>query len=86
MMSLVKLYGKRAFGVILTGMGRDGARALKMLRDLGGHTIAESEETCVVYGMPRAAVELGAAERSLPLPAIAEAIMETASGASSRAA
>lgn len=58
--SLCELYGPAICGVVLTGMGKDGAAALKQLRTLGGWTIAESQETCVVYGMPRAAVQCGA--------------------------
>lgn len=60
----------RVTAALLTGMGRDGAEGLKELRDAGAHTIAQDEETSVVYGMPRAAVELGAACISLPLKEI----------------
>jgi two-component system response regulator WspF len=60
--------------VLLTGMGTDGAEGLLRLRMLGWHTIAQNEETCVVYGMPRAAVELKAAVEVLPLPLIGPAI------------
>ncbi|RMD80330.1 MAG: chemotaxis response regulator protein-glutamate methylesterase [Gammaproteobacteria bacterium] len=60
--------------VLLTGMGRDGARGLLALRRRGFHTIAEHASTCAVYGMPRAAVELGAAKEVLPLPRIAAAV------------
>ena len=61
-------------GVVLTGMGRDGARGLKALRDAGFHTIAQNRETCAVYGMPKAAAELDAAVEILPLADIAKAI------------
>ena len=61
--------------VLLTGMGTDGAEGLLRLRRLGWHTIAQDESTCVVYGMPRAAVELGAAVEVLPLPLIGPAIL-----------
>ena len=60
----------RAVGVILTGMGRDGAEGLLAMREAGARTIAQDQETSVVYGMPRAAVELGAAEIQLPLDQI----------------
>ncbi|MUG92697.1 chemotaxis-specific protein-glutamate methyltransferase CheB [Scytonema sp. UIC 10036] len=60
-------------GVLLTGMGRDGAQGLKLLRDKGWHTIAQNQQTSVVYGMPKAAVELGAAVEILPVDAIANA-------------
>jgi chemotaxis response regulator CheB len=59
-------------GVILTGMGDDGAAGLRALRDVGARTLAESEETAVIYGMPRAAAP--AAERVLPLEDIAQAV------------
>ena len=72
--SLAALHGPRVLAVLLTGMGRDGARGLKLIFDKGGQTLAEDESTCVVYGMPRAAAELGAVQRLLPLPELAGAI------------
>ncbi|HLK15230.1 MAG TPA: chemotaxis response regulator protein-glutamate methylesterase [Fimbriimonadaceae bacterium] len=72
--SMVDVYGGAIVGVLLTGMGRDGAAAMKRLHDASGHTVAESQETCVVYGMPRAAVELGAVDVVLPLHEIANEI------------
>jgi len=75
--SLVRTFAGEMTGVLLTGMGRDGAVALKLLRDAGGRTLVESEETCVVFGMPRAAVELGAAELVLPIHEIAPEISRT---------
>ncbi len=68
--------GPRALGVLLTGMGEDGAQGLLELRGAGGHTIVEDESTAVVYGMPGAAARLGAACESLPLPEIAPRILE----------
>jgi two-component system chemotaxis response regulator CheB len=65
-----------AFGVLLTGMGEDGAQGLLQLRNKGGYTIAEHESTAVVYGMPAEAVRLGAVCESLPLPEIAPRILE----------
>jgi two-component system chemotaxis response regulator CheB len=62
----------RVLAILLTGMGEDGAQGMSLIHAQGGITIAESEETCAVYGMPRAAVERGAAKFVLPLPAIAE--------------
>jgi two-component system chemotaxis response regulator CheB len=67
--------GKNALAVLLTGMGRDGAAGMKKLKTAGAGTIAQNEETCVVYGMPRAAVELGAVDRVLPLDLIPHAIL-----------
>ena len=72
--SLTRLYGARITAVLLTGMGRDGARGLKTIYDLGGKTFAEDETTCTVYGMPKAAVELGGVGCLLPLPQIAPAL------------
>ncbi len=74
--SLTRLYGPRITAVLLTGMGRDGARGLKAVLDLGGRTFAEDETTCTVYGMPKAAFELGGVGSLLPLPRIAPALIE----------
>ena len=65
-----------ALGVLLTGMGDDGALGLLEIRRLGGYTVAEDESTAVVYGMPAAAVRMGAVCESLPLPAIAPRVLE----------
>lgn len=67
--------GSDTVAVVLTGMADDGARGALAVREAGGHVIAESDETAVVYGMPRAAVEMGAAHRSLPLHEIAPALI-----------
>jgi len=74
--SAAESYGARAMGVLLTGMGTDGSDGLLEMRRRGGITIAQDEATSAVFGMPRAAIELGAAERVLPLGAIADAIRE----------
>lgn len=73
--SAARTFGRRAIGVVLTGMGRDGASGLKEIKQRGGHTIAQDEATCVVYGMPREALEIGAAEEILPIEQIALALM-----------
>ncbi|MCW9705391.1 protein-glutamate methylesterase/protein-glutamine glutaminase [Fodinibius salsisoli] len=73
--SVAEAAGVNATGVILTGMGSDGAKGLKKMRDKGAHTIGQNEDTCVVYGMPKQAHEMGAVIESLPLPKIAKAIM-----------
>jgi two-component system chemotaxis response regulator CheB len=73
--SVAKNAGKNALGVIMTGMGDDGARGLKEMRDAGAHTIAQDESTCVVFGMPREAIRLEAAERVEPLDNIARMIL-----------
>ena len=59
--------GKNAIGVILTGMGKDGADGLLAMRQSGAHTLGQDEASCVVYGMPKAAYELGAVEAEVPL-------------------
>ncbi len=67
--------GKEAVGVLLTGMGVDGARGLQAMRAAGARTFAEDESSCVVFGMPQAAIKLGAAEQVLPLAQLPEAIL-----------
>lgn len=74
--SAVKNWTGKGVGVLLTGMGRDGAQGLKMMRDAGWHTIAQDRSTCVVYGMPKAAAELNAAVEILPVDAIASACIK----------
>jgi len=71
--------GDQVVAALLTGMGSDGAIGMRAIRAAGGTTIAEHESTCVVYGMPRAAIEADAAERVLPLPEIADAIIDAVS-------
>ncbi|MEO0768163.1 MAG: chemotaxis-specific protein-glutamate methyltransferase CheB [Cyanobacteria bacterium J06649_4] len=68
--SLAQYYGQRVVGILLTGMGQDGATGLKKIREAGGFTIAQDEETSVVFGMPQVAIELGAARQVLPIEAI----------------
>lgn len=76
--SVAAIAGRRAIGVILTGMGNDGAAGLRAMREAGGRTIGQDEETCIVFGMPRAAQENGAVERLLPLSQIGPAILRLA--------
>jgi len=73
--SVASCAGKNAIGVILTGMGRDGAEGMKDMHDAGARTIAQDEATCVVFGMPKEAIALGSVDRVLPISAIAEAIV-----------
>jgi chemotaxis response regulator CheB len=75
--SVAALWPGEPVGVLLTGMGRDGAKGLKTLRDLGHYTIAQDETTSTVYGMPRAAASLGAAVDILPLERIAPRLVDT---------
>jgi len=65
--SVVETAGRRSVGVILTGMGADGAEGLLRMREAGATTLSQNEATCVVYGMPKAAAEIGAAEHIVPL-------------------
>ncbi|WP_415034973.1 protein-glutamate methylesterase/protein-glutamine glutaminase [Azonexus sp.] len=73
--SVAQVAGRNALGVIMTGMGDDGARGLKEMRTAGAATVAEDESTCVVFGMPKVAIEMGAAEKVLPLSRIPEEII-----------
>ena len=67
--------GTRAVGLVLSGMGRDGASGAKQLHQSGGHVIAQDEKSCVVFGMPKAAIDLGAVDEVLPLEKISHALM-----------
>jgi two-component system chemotaxis response regulator CheB len=75
--SVARCYGKRSVAVLLTGMGADGALGMKHLHELGAATIAQDEATCTVFGMPKAAIDLGGVERVLPVNDIAAAVVET---------
>ena len=74
--SAAKHAGKNAVGVILTGMGADGARGLLAMRESGARTLAQDERSCIVFGMPKEAIRLGAADRVVPLSEMANAIVE----------
>jgi two-component system chemotaxis response regulator CheB len=76
MESVVNNFKGPLVGVILTGMGYDGAKGMAAIKKAGGKTIAQDEATCVVYGMPRVVVEMGKADRVLPIGEIAEGIMD----------
>ena len=74
--SLARVSGAKAVGAILTGMGRDGALGLKAIRDDGGRTLGQDEQSCVVYGMPKAAMDIGAVERQCSLERMADNILD----------
>jgi two-component system chemotaxis response regulator CheB len=76
MSSAARIYGERTIGVLLTGMGNDGADGLYRIKESGGYTIAESEESSVVYGMPRAAMQRKAVQDVLHLDKIGPRIVE----------
>ncbi|MFX0035399.1 MAG: chemotaxis-specific protein-glutamate methyltransferase CheB [Candidatus Hermodarchaeota archaeon] len=74
--SVAEIYKNQSLGILLTGLGEDGAAGLEAIKNEGGMTIAESEETCVVYGMPKAAIQRGAAKLVIPNYRIEEKIIE----------
>jgi two-component system chemotaxis response regulator CheB len=78
--SAARLFPGRAVTVILTGMGSDGTIGLRLLKRNGCFVIAQDEASCVIYGMPRAAVEAGATDVVLPLDAIADRIISAVRG------
>ena len=73
--SAARVVGPHALGVMLTGMGADGARAMRRMRDAGSWNVAQDEASCVVFGMPREAIAAGAVHEVLPLPAIAPRVL-----------
>ena len=77
--SVARVAGKNAVGVIMTGMGDDGAKGLREMRDAGARTLGQNEATCVVYGMPREAMKAGGVEKELPLEQLAQAAVRLAS-------
>jgi two-component system chemotaxis response regulator CheB len=74
--SAAECAGPYAVAALLTGMGRDGAQGMKLLKAAGARTLAQNEETCVVYGMPKAAVELGVVDRQVSLEILPQAILQ----------
>ncbi len=73
--SFAKNVGSSAIGVMLTGMGRDGADAMKNMKDAGARTIAQDERSCVVFGMPKEAIKTGAVEKVVPLDMVTDAVL-----------
>jgi two-component system chemotaxis response regulator CheB len=74
--SAVQSLGQRAIGVLLTGMGKDGAAGLLRMKRAGAYTLAQDEATCVVFGMPREAIALGATDEVVPIGAMAERVLQ----------
>lgn len=75
MKSAAEVFGSQAVGILLTGMGRDGAQGMLAIKQKKGYTVAEDQSTCVVFGMPKAAIDIGGAEKVLPLNQIAGEIV-----------
>ncbi len=82
--SAARVVGRNAFGIMLTGMGNDGAKAMKEMRDAGSYNYVQDEASCVVFGMPREAILNGAADEVLPLTSIAAALLGKLSGSNDR--
>jgi two-component system, chemotaxis family, protein-glutamate methylesterase/glutaminase len=78
--SVAKFAGKNALGIIMTGMGDDGARGMKEMHDAGAKTIAQDEASCVVFGMPKEAIKLGGADQIIGLDNIPGAIVSYGRG------
>jgi two-component system chemotaxis response regulator CheB len=74
--SVAENAGKNALGILLTGMGKDGAEGLMAIKNAGGTTIAQSEESCAVFGMPKAAIDMGAVDMVLDIDGIVKKIIE----------
>ncbi len=75
MLSVAELYGEQSMGVILTGMGSDGAKGMKLISEKGGTTVGQDEATCAVYGMPRSCAEMGVLKRVVPLQQVPSEII-----------
>jgi two-component system chemotaxis response regulator CheB len=74
--SAARVVGQNSFGIMLTGMGADGAKAMREMRDAGAYNVAQDEASCVVFGMPREAIAAGATHEVLPLAQIAPKLIE----------
>jgi two-component system chemotaxis response regulator CheB len=75
MKAAARVFGRRTIGVVMTGMGRDGADGIRAIKQAGGTTLVQDQATSVIYGMPRAAVETGCVDRTLPLDRLADALL-----------
>lgn len=79
MESVARVFGSKAIGVILTGMGHDGAKGIQAIKKQNGQTIAEDQSTAVVYGMPKSAIEMGVVDKTAPITGIAAEILRALS-------
>jgi two-component system chemotaxis response regulator CheB len=68
------VFGRRAIGVVMTGMGKDGAEGIRQIKAAGGATVAQDQASCVIYGMPRAAVETGCIDQVAALDRLADTV------------
>jgi two-component system chemotaxis response regulator CheB len=84
--SVARCVGQNAIGVMLTGMGADGAKGMLEMREAGARNVAQDEKTSVVWGMPGAATNIGAVERVLPLHEIADQVLEWVAARGARVA
>lgn len=73
--SVARHYWSKIVGVIMTGMGTDGTEGIRFIKEKGATIIAEDQSTCVVYGMPKSAIEAGLVDRVVPLPRISDEIV-----------
>jgi len=76
MESVAHIFGSKAIGVILTGMGNDGAKGIQAIKRQNGRTIAEDQSTAVVFGMPKAAIEMGVVDKVVPITNVADEILK----------
>ena len=78
--SAADAFGQKCLAIVLTGMGTDGKLGAAKIREKGGHVIAESKESAVIYGMPKEVIEAGHSDAAMPLPKIAEVLVDYVSG------
>ncbi len=76
--SVAKNYGNRSLGLILTGMGSDGVKGMKAIKEKGGITLAQDKATSTIYGMPKVAIENGVVDKIMPITSLAEEILKRA--------
>jgi len=80
MISAAEIFHSKALGILLTGMGNDGTLGMKRIKENGGGTLAESEKSAVIFGMPREAIQAGVVDKVLPLSEIADEIIDQCLG------